>query len=34
MKKVLFIFIGIVIGAICTTFVFMFNYKKDTCWMN
>ena len=34
MKKVLFIFIGIVIGAICTTFVFMFNYKKDISCTN
>lgn len=34
MKKVLFVLIGIVIGTICTTFVFLFNYKKNISCVN
>ena len=34
MKKILFVLIGIVIGTICTTFVFLFNYKKNISCVN
>ena len=34
MKKVLFVLIGIIIGVFCTTFVFLYICKDESCYVN
>ncbi len=34
MKKVLFVLIGIIIGAFCSTFVFLYICKDESCYVN
>ena len=34
MKNLLFVLIGIIIGAFCSTFVFLYICKKESCYVN